>query len=210
VTVPNHDLTTRYPRLFAPQRWEWGGIDAKFSTARPSADLVTNVHVVGFIGERIVVCRDGRGVWFLPGGTREPGEGIEQCADRELQEEAGARLAGPLQWLGAHHCVSDRPAPHRSYQPHPEKAWLWAAADVVLCSQPTNPADGEQVLEVRAVAVAEAQRLLTTDADWYPELVALAMQARSAPDHGGGGMRESTTAVASGVDCRAAGTRHAG
>jgi hypothetical protein len=72
MTVPNHDLATRYPRLLAPQRWEWGGIDAKFSTAHPSPDLVTNVHVVGFIGERIVVCRDARGVWFLPGGTREP------------------------------------------------------------------------------------------------------------------------------------------
>jgi 8-oxo-dGTP diphosphatase len=183
MTAANHDLATRYPRLFAPQRWEWGGIDAKFSTAHPTPELVTNVHVVGFIGERIVVCRDARGFWFLPGGTREPAESIERCTDRELREEAGARLAGPLQWLGAHYCVSDRPAPHRSHQPHPEKAWLWTTADVVLCSQPTNPADGEQVLEVRAVEVAEAQRLLTTDAGWYPELVALAVQVRSAADH---------------------------
>jgi 8-oxo-dGTP diphosphatase len=182
--VPDHDLATRYPRLFATQRWEWAGIDAKFSTTHPSADLVTNVHVVGFIGERIVVCRDARGFWFLPGGTREPAESVERCADRELLEEAGARLAGPLQWLGAHHCVSDRPAPFRSHQPHPEKAWLWATADVVLCCEPTNPADGEQVLEVRAVEAAEAQRLLTSDADWYPELVALAVQARSAAGRG--------------------------
>jgi hypothetical protein len=29
--------------------------------------------------------------------------------------------------------------------------------------------------------VAEAQRLLTTDAAWYPELVALAVQVRSQP-----------------------------
>lgn len=180
--MPNHDLAARYPRLFAPQRWEWAGIDARFSTARPSPQLVTNVHVVGFIGERIVVCRDGRGVWFLPGGTREPDESVEHCADRELREEAGARLAGPLRWLGAHHCVSDHPSPYRAHQPHPEKAWLWAAAEVVLCSQPTNPADGEQVLEVRAVEVAEAQLLLTTDAGWYPELVALAVLVRSAAD----------------------------
>ena len=38
-----------------------------------------------------------------------------------------------------------------------------ATAEVVLCSQPTNPPDGEQVLEVREVEVAEAQRLLMTD-----------------------------------------------
>jgi 8-oxo-dGTP diphosphatase len=185
MTVPTHDLATRYPGLFAPQRWEWAGIDAKFSTALPSANLVTNVHVVGFVGDRIVVCRDARGFWFLPGGTREPAESVERCADRELQEEAGARLAGPMQWLGAHHCVSDHPSPYRSHQPHPEKAWLWTTAEVVLCSQPTNPADGEQVLEVRAVEVAEAKRLLTTDAGWYPELVALAVEMRSAADDGG-------------------------
>jgi 8-oxo-dGTP diphosphatase len=89
MTVPNDDLATRYPRLFAPRRWEWGGIDATFSIARPSADLVTNVHVVGFIGERIVVCRDGRGVRFLPGGTRKPDESVEQCADRELRGPRG-------------------------------------------------------------------------------------------------------------------------
>jgi 8-oxo-dGTP diphosphatase len=179
VTVSDHDLATRYPRLFACQRWEWGGIDARFSTARPPAGLVTNVHVIGFVGDRIVLCQDGRGVWFLPGGTREPDESVEQCAERELHEEAGGRLAGTLRWLGAHHCVSDHPSPYRSHQPHPEKAWLWATAEVVLCSQPTNPPDGEQVLEVREVEVAEAQRLLTTDADWYPELVALAVQVRS-------------------------------
>lgn len=157
-------------------------MDAVFSTAVPPEHLVTNVHVVGFVGDRIVVCRDHPDVWFLPGGTREPGESIEDCAARELEEEAGARLAGPLSWIGAYRCTSDRPEPFRPHQPHPEKAWLWCMADVVLDGAPSNPVDGEQVLEVRAVDPAEAQELLLTDGDWLPELVGLALQRRQAAD----------------------------
>ena len=169
--------------LYAPQRWEWAGIDALFSTEPPDDDLVTNVHVVGFVGERVVFCHDARGDWFLPGGTRERGESVEACVARELGEEAGARLVGPLRWIGAHHCVSDRPQPHRPWQPHPEKAWLWCAADVVVDGTPTNPADGEQVVEVRLVAVAELDAELDTlvadglDA-WVAELVRLAVELR--------------------------------
>jgi 8-oxo-dGTP diphosphatase len=177
-------LQDRFPLLCAPQRWEWGGIDAAFSTDLPADNLVTNVHVVGFVGEQIVVCRDSRGVWLLPGGTREEGETVQDCVVRELREEAGARLAGPLRWIGAHHCVSDRPAPYRPHQLHPDNAWLWCAADVILDSAPACPPDAEQILEVRAVDKTEAQRLLLTDAEWLPELIELAIETRL-PAHAG-------------------------
>ena len=173
---PQTSLADRFPLLYARQRWEWAGIDAVFSTDLPADELVTNVHVVGFVGQHIVVCRDSRGIWLLPGGTREDGESIQDCAVRELEEEAGARLAGPLRWIGAHHCVSDLPGPYRPYQPHPNKAWLWCSAAVFVDSVPTCPPGAEQILEVRAVDLAEAQRLLVTDADWLPELIGLAVE----------------------------------
>jgi 8-oxo-dGTP diphosphatase len=33
-----------------------------------------------------------RGLWTLPGGRREPGETIEDCATREVHEELGLRI----------------------------------------------------------------------------------------------------------------------
>ena len=171
-------LVVAYPRLFAPQRWEWGGIDAQFTTDEPPAALVTNVHVVAFSGDDVILCRDIRDVWFLPGGTREPGESIDVCVRRELLEEAGAVLTGPLTVVGAHNCVSDRALPYRPHQPHPEKAWLWCTADATVVQAPTMPPDAEQIVEVRAVGVSEAAVLLLTDQPWLPELLALAIETR--------------------------------
>ncbi|MFJ9521173.1 NUDIX domain-containing protein [Kitasatospora sp. NPDC101801] len=173
------DLAARFPQLHAPQRWAWGGIDAQFSAALPPDELITNIHLVGFSGDQVVLCRDARGHWFLPGGTREAAESIESCLARELREEAGARLLGEPVWIGAHRCVTDHPVPYRPWQPHPEKAWLWGWAEVTVDSEPSNPDDGEQVVEVRAMDPAEAQRLLTHHREtWWRELVALAVESR--------------------------------
>ncbi|MFC9326077.1 NUDIX hydrolase [Kitasatospora sp. NPDC057015] len=174
------DLASRFPLLHAPQRWTWGGYDAQFSSDLPPDDLITNIHVVGFSGDRVVLCRDARGHWFLPGGTREAGESVESCLARELREEAGARLTGPPVWIGAHRCVTDNPVPYRPWQPHPEKAWLWGWAEVDVDSAPTNPDDGEEVVEVRAVDPEEAGRLLVRAREgWWRELVQLAVESHS-------------------------------
>jgi 8-oxo-dGTP diphosphatase len=172
-------VAERFPVLHAPQRWEWGRLDAQFSTTLPPDPLVQSIHVVGFIGDTVVVCRHAD-EWFLPGGTREPDEAVEQTVDRELAEEAGARRVGPLIWIGAHHCVADGTEPYRPHLPHPEKAWLWCVTDLVLDSTPTNPPDGEQVEEVRAAPVAEAQDLLAGNEPWYVELLTLAAEIRAA------------------------------
>ncbi|SEL38674.1 NUDIX domain-containing protein [Streptacidiphilus jiangxiensis] len=191
-------LARRFPRLHAPQFWAWGGYDAQFAAVMPEDRLVTNVHLIGFAplpdtpegpgpGDGVVLCRDERDHWFLPGGTRERDESIDDCLARELREEAGARLLDAPVWIGAHRCVTDRPTPYRPWQPHPEKAWLWGWAEVVVDSAPTNPEDGESVVEVRVMPPQEAQELLTRGRDgWWAELVALAVESRgNAPRAGG-------------------------
>ncbi|NNH69028.1 NUDIX domain-containing protein [Nocardia uniformis] len=155
-------------------------MDVPFSTDPPPDELITNIHVVCFVDDRIVLCRDDRDAWLVPGGTREAGEAIEDCVIRELREEAGARLAGPLRWLGAHYATSDRPTPYREWQPHPHKAWLWCSAEVVLGGAPTNPDDAEQILEVRAWPFDEAIRLAATDGAHMAELLGLAAELRGA------------------------------
>jgi 8-oxo-dGTP diphosphatase len=179
-------LARRFPALHAPQFWAWGGYDAQFSPLLPEDRLVTNVHLVGFAmlpdggGQGVVLCRDERDHWFLPGGTREQDESVEDCLARELREEAGARALGATVWIGAHRCVTNHPVPYRPWQPHPEKAWLWGWGEVVVDSEPTNPEDGEPVVEVRVVPAAEAQELLTRGRDrWWAELIALAVDSRA-------------------------------
>ncbi|MFI6367932.1 NUDIX hydrolase [Nocardia sp. NPDC050630] len=169
-------LADRYPLLHKPTRWEWGGLDVRFSTDLPPDELVTNIHVICFVGTEIVLCRDDRDIWIVPGGTREAGETIDACVRRELMEEAGARPVGAVRPFGAHHTTTDRPAPHYPWQPHPHKAWLWCTADVVIESEPTNPEDAENILEVRAFAPEEAMRLSRTDGDHMAELLALAIE----------------------------------
>ncbi|MFD9691358.1 NUDIX domain-containing protein [Kitasatospora sp. NPDC059146] len=173
------ELAALFPALHAPQYWAWGRYDAQFSTVLPPDELVTNIHLVGFADGGVVLCRDDRNHWFLPGGTREKDESVVDCLIRELREEAGARLLGEPAWLGAHRCHTEDLVPYRPWQPHPDKAWLWGWGEVELDSTPTNPADGEQVVEVRAVPVAEAQRLLLGGHDaWWGELIGLAVELR--------------------------------
>ena len=123
------DPTAPYQLLHRPVRWEWASITMHFKRELPRDDLVSSTHVVAFVGEEVILCRDQRpDVWFLPGGTREPGESVTASLERELLEEAGARLLGDFHPIGAHVGVSDADQPYRPHLPHPEKAWLWGWA----------------------------------------------------------------------------------
>jgi 8-oxo-dGTP diphosphatase len=155
----------RFPELFAPGYWTWGDLDVRFTTEEPPDELISNVHVVARTAGGVVVCGNDLGWRFLPGGTREPGETIEQLVHRELIEEAGARLAGPMTWLGAHRAVHRRPAPYRPHLPHPISYWANVVADVVIEQEPTNPEDGEQVTEVLVLPADEAIAYLDAQPD---------------------------------------------
>ena len=155
----------RFPDLFAPAVWEWGELDVRFSIEQPPDELISNVHVIGRTEGGIVVCRNDHGWRFLPGGTREPGESIEETLRRELLEEAGARLVGPPTWLGAHRADHRRPEPYRPHLPHPVSYWINLVVDVVVDEAPTNPSDGEQVVEVLVLPPDEAIAYLDAEND---------------------------------------------
>jgi 8-oxo-dGTP diphosphatase len=157
-------------------------VDVQFSTGLPSFDLVQSVHLVCFppsTGERVYVCRDDHGRWFLPGGTREPAESIMDCAVRELTEEAGLELVEAPVWIGAHHAEGYLDRPYRHHLPHPHKAWLWGAAIARKNGEPSNPPGAETVTEVRLAGLAEATEKLQWRGDWYGELLRLAQRAMS-------------------------------
>ena len=137
-----------FPRLFA--RLKWGQTDAQFGLADPPEDEVGNVHVICRTGEGIVVCESNEGWRLLPGGTREPGESIEETARRELVEEAGATLRSTLAWCGAFRYIQGGPR-YRLHLPYPVSYMLYAVADVDIDGEPTSPPDGEQVTDVRVM-----------------------------------------------------------
>jgi 8-oxo-dGTP diphosphatase len=154
-----------FPKLFARSAFEWGGVasgelDIEFSLELPPDELVSNLKIIGRAAGGVVVCQNDRGWRFLPGGTREAGEAVAETARRELLEEAGASIVGPLDWIGAFKVNDPRSEPYRPHLPHPVSYWLYAVGDVALDGRPTNPADGEAVTEVHTLPPAEAVNYL--------------------------------------------------
>jgi len=139
----------RFPDLFREQYVEYADARVRYTTEGLDDDLVARLHLVALTPTGgVVVCRSVNEGWFLPGGTREPGETLRDLARRELLEEAGAELLGEVGCFAAHVADSGRSEPFRPHLPHPQSLWAYAVADVRIVSRPTNPADGEAVVEV--------------------------------------------------------------
>ncbi len=176
----------QFPDLFAPQHPTYAAhVDLQFSLAAPPPELVSRIHLLGRCDGGVVVCASdapadavlppGHTGWrFLPGGTREPGETVEQQLDREIAEEAGARRTGPWSFFGAHHALNPGERPYRPHLPHPVAYWAYAIAEVELVGPPTNPDDGEQVTEVQVLSPAEAVAYLAEYDPIHADVVRLA------------------------------------
>lgn len=144
-------------RLKRPAYISYAGCDVQYRTGPAPEDLVSRLHLVARTGAgEVLVCRSVEEWRFLPGGTREPGESVHALAGRELREEAGAELRGPVRLFGAHEAVSRLDHPYRPHLPHPRAYWAYAVADVAVTGPPTNPDDGEHVVAVTALPPAEA------------------------------------------------------
>jgi 8-oxo-dGTP diphosphatase len=169
-----------YPALAGDRYWPWGQqhVEFRLIVAIPE-ELVAAVHLVAFDGDRVVLAQiDGRS-WELPGGTREPGESIEETARRELREEAGAELER-FTPFGGWFCRSDEAAPHRDHLPHPEYSHVVALADVRRGSEPVAAVGAERITAVAALTPEDAVvHLLESDVQGTADLVRLACAQRA-------------------------------
>jgi 8-oxo-dGTP diphosphatase len=170
------DWVARFPVLFRPWFETYANADLEFRLGAPPDEQVARLHVVALDPDGlVVVCRSVEEWRFLPGGRREPGETVAEPARRELREEAGCSLLGEPGPVFAHQRATSRnPAPHQPHFTHPGSAWAYAVAHVELTGPPTNPVDGESVVEVRRLAVAEAAAWLRVHDEEHADVVLLA------------------------------------
>ncbi|KRF11578.1 hypothetical protein ASG90_17825 [Nocardioides sp. Soil797] len=166
-----------FPRLFSEQYVDYADAVVTCTSEVPPDALVARLHMVAHDQHgNVVVCRSRQGWRFLPGGTREPAETVAALARRELMEEAGVELeAGPSIFasLEAH---LRRPQPHRAHLPHPIAHWAFATARVLSIGPPTNPPDGEDVVEVLALPSEQAAAWLDEYDPTHGDMVRLAVK----------------------------------
>jgi 8-oxo-dGTP diphosphatase len=172
VDTDSDDWSERFPRLFADSYVDYANARTTYLARVPPDDLVSRLHLVAVTGDAlIVVCRSAQGWRFLPGGTRERDESLHHLAARELMEEAGAELRGDLVYFAAHQVDSERAEPYRPHLPHPRAYWAYAAARVEITNPPSNPADGEQVVEVLALPPDAAAEYLDQEDPVHADVV---------------------------------------
>ena len=172
------DLNVQFPHLFNPTYREPVHMRFELCTTPPQDDLISNVNLVPYVGEKWLIIQVDHYYWELPGGTREPHEPHAETLRRELLEEAGAQLKSVTS-LGAWHCHSNADKPYRPHLPHPDFYRFVSYGEVEIVSQPLNPSDAEHVTCVELVSLPEAvKRFKSIGRDDFAELYTLAAWMR--------------------------------
>lgn len=172
---------SQYPLLSREQeaRWDGARVCFVFELDLPIPHLVGNVRMAAFSGDRVLVIDTMEfGPSAFPGGTLAPDEEWAEALERELLEEAGARVLS-YQIAGRIRQRSEAKGPYRPHLPHPESQQVVGYGAVEIIGTPTNPAGGEHVLRVSRLPVDDAVALLREEDPWEAELLRLIADIRA-------------------------------
>lgn len=177
---PDAKWSARYPDLFRPHPHSWGGATRDYTLqltlTLPRDEQVVNVRLIAVEDGAVVVCTTTEGWRTLPGGSREQGEPIARTAVRELMEEAGCVVVGQVRWF-ASFTVTNHTGPWKEWHPFPVSSWVVGVVSVRHVSSPTNPSDGETVVDVQLIEPTDAITYLAGfDNSGQARLLALALE----------------------------------
>jgi 8-oxo-dGTP diphosphatase len=167
-----------FPLLFTETDESWANMTVRFELGSVPEELISNVVICPRIREEWVIIRIEDG-WSIPGGTLEPDEHYLSALERELEEEAGAQLRSDFQILGGFRMDIRTDKPYRPHLPFPVAYRLVGVGEVELTGAPSNPPDGEQVLEVTSFRFEEAYARLHEREPAIAELYRLAAAVTS-------------------------------
>jgi ADP-ribose pyrophosphatase YjhB (NUDIX family) len=139
----------------------WRAVTSYFKDEVPAREVTSNVHVVPFIGDRVVLLHAAESGWGPSGGTLQDGEAIETAVTRELREEIGAE-ARHFELFGQWDSKSSAESAYRPWLPHPEFAIAlgWADVAITRLSDDDGRVEMESIREVVILPVAAAARRL--------------------------------------------------
>jgi 8-oxo-dGTP pyrophosphatase MutT (NUDIX family) len=138
-------------------------VTSYLSSEIPPLELVTSVRAVVLNGRSVIVVRAPEGLHLLPGGRREPGEGLVETLTREVLEETGWTI-GQIQLIGFKHYHHITPEPAGYRYPYPDFLQLVYHAVAVQYLPEAREVDGYEI-ETMLMPIAEALRLPLVESD---------------------------------------------
>ncbi|MGO4417250.1 NUDIX domain-containing protein [Streptomyces sp. MCAF7] len=149
------DLEDAFALLKTPYKWR--AVTSYFKDEVPLRDYTSNVHVVPFVGDRVVLLHAKESGWGPSGGTLLENEPIETAVTRELAEEIGGG-ATRFELFGQWDSETTAEVAYRPWLPHPRFAIALGWADVTISgsSDDDGGVEMESILEVCILPVQAA------------------------------------------------------